>query len=199
MSKVGSSDATRPSLLGRARMRDELAWFELVELYSPLVIGWCRRCRVDAETTADCVQEVFSSVAKSLPEFRETGVAGAFRGWLWIIVRNKLRDLLRREARQCHAQGGSTAYGQLAEVVDPNSIPEDEPSDAHCLRLLNQRGLKQIESSFAPQTWTAFTRTVIEGVPTDIVARELNLTPATVRQARCRVLRKLRQQLGDLN
>ncbi len=36
------------------------------------------------------------------------------------------------------------------------------------------------------------------GQSTDVVADELDMTAATIRQARSRVLRRLREQLGDL-
>ncbi len=197
-SRVSSdSGATRASLLQRARMRDESAWCELVELYSPMILGWCRKCRASVDVTADCVQEVFASVSRSLADFHFSGTPGAFRGWLWIIVRNKLRDLVRREARHARSEGGSSALVKLAEIIDPNSIPDEEPSDADALRSLNQRGLLQIRDSFEPQTWRAFTRCVVDGLPTDMVAQELNTTSASVRQSRSRVLRRLRQQLGD--
>jgi RNA polymerase sigma-70 factor (ECF subfamily) len=58
--------------------------------------------------------------------------------------------------------------------------------------------LEQIRQEFQAKTWVAFWRTVIDGQATSLVAAELGLTPASIRQAKSRILRRLRQQLGDL-
>ncbi len=192
-----ASAATCSSLIERARQRNDSAWRELVDLYSPLIVIWCQHCRASHDETADCLQDVFSAAARSLDTYRASGSTGSFRGWLWTITLNKLRDAARRKAREFPAVGGSTALARLAEIPDPDSIPVDEPSQHNDLRELAARGLAQIQNNFAPQTWQAFWRSVVDGVATEIVARELELTPASVRQARSRVLRRLRQQLGD--
>ncbi len=196
-----ASTSTNLSLLERARLRDEAAWQQLVDLYSPLVIKWCQRLRVGPESTADCIQEVFSAVARSLDTYHPPGTSGAFRGWLWTITRNKLRDAARRNRGPAHATGGSTALAVLHQQPDQFDSPElidEEPSQAQDHVELTRHALRQIEASFAPQTWQAFWRTVVDGLPTDVVAAQLNLTAAGVRQARSRVLRKLRQQLLDV-
>lgn len=193
------STGTRLSLLELARGRDEHAWQSIVDLYSPMVVRWCHRANINSESTADCIQEVFAAVARSLDTYHAPGTAGAFRGWLWTITRNKLRDMNRRNARHAQAAGGSTALEQLHQVPETFEIPNDEPSDAADIQSLMWRAIKQIESSIEPQTWQAFWRTTVDGVSTATAANELNLSTASIRQARSRVLRRLRQQLGDLD
>ena len=79
-----SSNATRSSLLQRAAQRDAQAWRELVDLYGPLVAHWCRRCQLDSHSAADCVQDVFASVAVALEQFQPKQSSGSFRAWLWM-------------------------------------------------------------------------------------------------------------------
>ena len=188
---------TRQSLLDRARMRDELAWTELVDLYSPLIMRWCQRSGIGPESTADCIQEVFSAVARSLDTYHAPGSNGAFRGWLWTITRNKLRDAGRRNVRQVNALGGSAGLNQLNEVAESLDFLTDEPSIAEDVHALTRRALIQIQSSFSAQSWQAFWRSVVDGIPTEVVAQELGLTSAAVRQIRSRIMRRLREQLGD--
>ena len=192
-----SSVPTRLSLIERARLRDEDAWRELVDLYSPLIVVWCQHCRAGREMTADVLQDVFATVARALDTFSSPGYTGAFRGWLWTITKNKLRDAVRRDARQVQGVGGSSAQALLAQFPDPLEISDNEPSQSSELYALMSRGLSQIEATFQPTTWQAFWRSVVDAQPTDQVARELNMSPASVRQARSRVLRRLRQQLSD--
>jgi len=193
-----SSNATRSSLLQRASQRDAQAWRELVDLYGPLVAHWCRRCLLDAHSAADCVQDVFTSVAVALEQFSPQQSSGSFRAWLWTITRNKLRDHFRRNTRSPKASGGSTAMDLMQQVIDPLPIPDDEPTGDLQLQQLTSRALAQVQSEFEARTWQAFWRSVVDGIATSEVAQELNMSEATVRKSRSRILRRLRQQLGDV-
>ncbi len=191
------STGTRSSLLRRAQQRDTEAWSELVVLYGPLVQHWCQRCGLDAERTADCVQDVFWAVSKSLNTFESRRADGSFRGWLWTITANKARDLIRRESRHT-APGGSTALRSLNAIAEEQSLPSEEPtSELERTRLL-ARAIAQMRGEFTERSWEIFERSVIDNVPTAVVAQQFQVTDATVRQIRSRILRRLRQQLGDL-
>ncbi len=137
-------------------------------------------------------------MARSLDTYHPPGTTGAFRGWLWTITRNKLRDAARRTRGSPSAAGGSTALAQLQAIPEPLESLDEPPSHVADDAELTSRALAQIESSFAAQTWQAFWRTVVDGLPTDVVAAQLGLSVASVRQARSRVMRRLRQQLLDL-
>ncbi len=193
-----SSNATRSSLLQRASQWDAQAWRELVDLYGPLVAHWCRGCSLDLHSSADCVQDVFAAVTVAIEQFSPQRETGSFRAWLWTITRNKLRDHFRRIAGTPAATGGSTAMGLMQQVIDPVVIPDDEPTGDLHLQQLTSRALSQVQSEFEPRTWQAFWRSVVDGIGTSDVARELEMSEATVRQSRSRILRRLRQQLGDL-
>ncbi len=193
-----STNQTRLSLLERARHRDARAWRELVNLYGPLVASWCHKCLSDSHAVADCVQDVFAAVSVSLDSFEPRLKAGSFRAWLWTVARNKIRDHVRRTGKQAAGIGGSTMVGVLNNVPDENIIPVDEPTESLQLKQLTHRALEQVECEFEPKTWQAFWRCVIDGINTAQVADELAITAATVRQHKSRVLRRLRQQLGDV-
>jgi len=190
------SGVTRLSLLSRARRRDSRAWEELVELYQPLVLTWCRRRGVRTDAAADCCQEVFRSVAASLDRFEPTKQSGSFRGWLWTITANRLTDMARQAQRQPAAAGGSSALRAMQGVTE--WVEEDEPTEAQQIHELVERARTQIRDEFAERTWNIFDRSVIDGVSTTQVAEEFQVSPATVRQTRSRILKRLRQQLGDL-
>ncbi len=191
------SSGTRESLLSRARQRNPDAWRELVELYGPLIAHWCHRCGLDSSATADCVQEVFISVWRNLEKFQPRRANGAFRAWVWTITGNRIRDLARRDRQHPRADGGSSALNRLREIPDGNEVPQCEPSSQELLGDLFHRALEQVRSEFEERTWAIFIRSVVDQVPTDIVAAEFSIQPATIRQIRSRILRRLRQQLGD--
>ena len=197
MSATTDSGSTRSSLLRRAKAHDSVAWNELVDLYGPLVHYWCRRCGLDEHASSDCLQDVFSAVSRSLSDFQPCRSEGAFRGWLWTITANKVRDWMRREPRH-QATGGTTALRSLQDVVEEVELPGEEPTDAMARNQLIDRAMQQVRDEFAEKTWSMFHRSVVDNIATQLVADEFGVSAATVRQARSRVLRRLREQLGDL-
>ena len=108
----------------------------------------------------------------------------------------------QRGRNQTLASGGSTALRQLNQIADLASVHDDmlaeEPTTECELQKLVARGLAQVRAEFEPRSWEIFQRLVIDQVPTANVAAEFDLQPASVRQIRSRILRRLRQQLGDV-
>ena len=86
----------------------------------------------------------------------------------------------------------------MQQVIDSVPIPDDEPTGDFQLQQLTSRALAQVQSEFESRTWQAFWRSVVDGIATSEVAQELKMSEATVRQSRSRILRRLRQQLGDV-
>ena len=111
---------------------------------------------------------------------------------------------MRRGAasREASGVGGSTALQALQQLpmeeLSEEVLTDAEPVDAEQLSALVARAREQIREEFAPRTWEIFSRAVVDQIPTAMVAQEFSVTPAAVRQARSRILRRLRQQLGDI-
>jgi RNA polymerase sigma-70 factor, ECF subfamily len=84
------------SLAVRLREGSQSAWEELVDLYAPLVDHWCLRRGVAAAERPDVVQEVFLAVYRSIAAFDPQRPGATFRGWLWRITLNKIRERARR-------------------------------------------------------------------------------------------------------
>jgi len=202
---VSSSDQSR-SLLMRIQQKDSAAWAQLLDLYSPLVTSWCQKSGLRAQDIADVLQEVFLTVSKSIGQFYARNQMhtdpeqrdGIFRSWLWSITRSRMCDWARRQ-RPDKAVGGSTAAGLVLQLHDPaNDTNSEEPTTDLEKHTLVSMALAQIKEEFAEKTWTAFWRCVVDGLPTAVASQQLEMSAASVRQARCRVLRRLREQLGDM-
>ena len=190
----GRSGSISTTLLERARSQDPDAWRRLVRLYGPLVFRWCRLSHVQPSDAADVVQEVFRSVVSSLPAFRRDRPRDSFRGWLWTITRNKIRDQQRRRASAPRAVGGSDAHEQLQQVPD---LPTETDVDVEDSSLVH-RALELIRAEFEDRTWQAFWRSAVEEQATADIAGDLGMSKGAVRQAKCRVLGRLRQELEGL-
>ena len=192
-----ASGSTPRSLLERARAGEGDAWERLVGLYAPVAYQWCRGLGLQEPDAADVLQEVFQAVAVHLGDFRRARPSDTFRGWLRTITRNKVNDHYRRLAREPGGAGGSEAQERFAQVPDLRDI-DIEPAIDDPERGLFRNALDLIRIEFEDRTWQAFWRTVVDGRLARDVATELGMSPGAVRVAKYRVLRRFREELGDL-
>ena len=193
-----SANTTSPSLLARVRSDDPDAWRRFLEIYGPLVFHWCERTGLNAADSADVMQDVFVAVAKSISAFGRTRDSDSFRGWLWTITRNKVRDFYRRSARQVDAAGGTNAFVQLAAVAEQLSDDSLSVTNPREISGVLHRTMDLVKSEFEERTWNAFWRSAVDDEPTSEIAESLGISANGVRQAKSRVLRRLRQELGEL-
>jgi RNA polymerase sigma-70 factor (ECF subfamily) len=181
-------------LLDRLRLQPEPAsWQRLVDLYTPLLQGWLRRYHLQACDTDDLVQDVLAVLVKEVPQFDHNGRPGAFRSWLRTILVNRLRKFWQRQQARPVATGGSDLQQALDQWEDPHSALSrlwDREHDEYVSRRL----LELIQPEFAPSTWQAFQRVVVEGAPAQEVAAELGISVNAVFIAKSRVLGRLREE-----
>ncbi len=146
----------------------------------------------------DVVQEVFGAVAGGINGFRKDRASDTFRGWLWTIAKNKAKDHFSRQSRRPQAVGGTDLQTRLADIPDrcPDEATDSQTSDEKT--NLVHRAINVIRADFQERTWRAFLRTAVDGVEATKVAEELKMTPRAVRQAKHRVLQRLREEFCDL-
>ncbi len=190
-----SSGRTCSSLIVRAQAQDAAAWEELADLYGPLIYGWTRRQGLSAEDAADVLQDVLRRVAGGIEGFRGDGHSGSFRAWLWTITRNQIRDHIAAARRGPQAVGGTDQHVRLHDV--PEELPDDETKLADDARLLH-RLLESVRGDFSEQTWSVFRRSAVEAEDTAAIAADLGMTHRAIRQAKHRVMKRLREEFGDL-
>jgi RNA polymerase sigma-70 factor (ECF subfamily) len=183
-------------MLERARAHDPEAWRRLVDLYQPLVRFWCRRAGLEEGDLEDVLQETFATAAAKLDQFHHDQPGDTFRGWLRKIARNQVLLHFRRHQRRPQAQGGSEARRLLENVPDP--LGEAGAEEAAEMSQLYRRALEQVRAEFEEPTWRAFWLTAIEDRAPVALAGELGMTPAAIRQAKSRVLRRLKREMGEL-
>ncbi len=191
--EAAQSSSTSKSLIGKLRERDDAAWERMVGLYAPLVYHWCRRSNLGPEETADVTQDVFRTVAQSIERFRKDRENDTFRGWLRTIFKSRVVDHVRRNGRQPRARGGSEALAWL------ENAPQDELSGADpATKALFRRVLDLIQGEFSNSAWQAFWLTTVEERTSREAASELGMTPGAVRQAKYRILHRVREEVGDV-
>lgn len=182
---------TSPTLLARLRGgQDPSAWNRFADLYVPILFSWARRCGETEQDAADLVQEVFVGLMQTLPNFSYDRNRN-FRGWMRTLLVNKLRDRIRRRKRLERA---------LEQIAVGDALPDfaEQFWESEYRREIARQALRLMQAEFEPMPWQACWESVAMGRPVDEVARAHGITRNAVYVARCRVLRRLREELDGL-
>jgi RNA polymerase sigma-70 factor (ECF subfamily) len=196
-SRKQSSTATSRSLLDRLKADEADAWDRLIGLYAPLLLRWCRRWHLPDQDLPDIFQDVFQAVATHIGSFRKEKEGQSFRGWLRTIAYHKVCDYFRRAEREPGGAGGTDAQLQLSRLPAAELSDADDGGEEKAERGLLDRALNLIRSDFEDRTWQAFWLTVVEDKAPSEIAIDLGMSPGAVRVAKARVLRRLRDELGE--
>lgn len=192
-----AQESTSLSLIRRVQVGDVDAWAHFVRVYGPQVYDWCRRFGLQASDAADVTQEVFRTVNSSIAGFTKQDSGGCFRGWLWTVTRSRFLDHVRRQRDQLQAQGGTDGQNLLREV--PENVPSlSDESASHDMSAIKRRALEIIREEFDKRNWQSFWRSAVDGEEPRHIAEDLGITVSAVHKARQRILRRLREELGDL-
>ena len=108
-----------------------------------------------------------------------------------------MRYFFRSRQNRPNATDKSSVNEQLQQLADDRSDLShlwDREHKAHVMSQLTA----SVESRFEKQTWTAFSRHVLDGVPPFEVAAELGISLSSVFVAKSRILSALRQQADGL-
>lgn len=178
---------TSIGLLERLRQLDHQAdWARFVSVYSPMLFALAGRLVIPAAQREDFVQDVLVRTVQAMPSFQHDG-QHRFRAWLKTVALNVWRGRRKRLASQ-----------PFDSLMPPAVEPElDRFIEEESLRHLAERALAVMRTDFQPAIWQACWETVVEGRSGQEVADKLGLSVAAVYSARSRVLRRLREELGD--
>jgi RNA polymerase sigma-70 factor (ECF subfamily) len=184
--------ATRASLL--VRLRDPLdaaAWGQFVDLYAPLIYGYVRKQGLQDADAADLCQDVLAAVAGAVGRLDYDPARGAFRNWLFTVVRRKLANW---RAAQRRSSSLSLSHG-----LEQCQAPDTEADwQAEWDRRLFAWACEQIRPSVTAATWQAFWRTAFEDQPGKRVAADLGMSVAAVYLARSRVIARLKELIRSV-
>ncbi|OWK43986.1 putative ECF sigma factor [Fimbriiglobus ruber] len=145
----------------------------------------------------DVAQDVMVVLLSAISGF-ERQRDGSFRKWLRQITVNRLREYWRQRAkRPLVGFDDSSNESFFSRLEDPRGDLAGEWDREYDRRVFAQL-TTAVRADFQPDTWIAFHRFALDGVPAAQVAAELGLTVNAVVQAKRRVLKRLREEAGVL-
>lgn len=185
-------ETTSVNLLRRLKSSDDQsAWKRFTELYVPLIYYWGRQHGLSSDDASDLVQDVIGTLVIKLPKF-EYDAQKRFRGWLHTVTLNRATDWQRRNQNR-----PNTGHSSFIERL-PESSPRDLFDEVEYRSYLVERARRLVTVEFEPRTWDACWMYVTTNLSAEEVAAELGMTPNAVRVAKCRVLKRLREELDGL-
>ncbi|MFO0978900.1 MAG: sigma-70 family RNA polymerase sigma factor [Planctomycetaceae bacterium] len=185
-------ESTSVNLLRRLKSANaEAAWERFTELYVPLIFYWARQHGLNSADASDMVQDVLSALVIQLPQF-DYDAQRRFRGWLHTVTLNRAKDWQRRQKRQ----PGTTTSSFIERL--PQTSPPDLFDETEYRAYLVDRARRLIAAEFEQVTWDACWKYVTEDRSANDVALELGISANAVRVAKCRVLKRLREELAGL-
>jgi RNA polymerase sigma-70 factor (ECF subfamily) len=191
---MAKAPGTRPSLLIRLRdFQDHEAWTAFVDGYAPVIYGFLRKRGLQDADAADVTQACLRQVAVHVGSLVYDPERGTFRGWLFTIVRNKLRDFYS----QTGVRNG-TGDSAVQRLLESRPAPEDaDVWEREYRNGMLAWAAAQVRPHVQDATWQAFWQTAVQGIAVQEVAQALGLSSAAVYQAKSRVTVRLRALIQE--
>jgi RNA polymerase sigma factor (sigma-70 family) len=199
-SEPNAANITRASLLMRLKetgtVRDA-AWTEFYSLYAPIVSGFARRMGSSPQDIEDLVQEVLKSFLCVTPGFEYDSQAGRFRSYLKTCVCNKMAELRRKRGPRTSSLADSQDIDLQSPAVEAtwNDVWETEKL-GRAVAIVRQRYSINAERR---KTFQAFEMCVLLDRSTEEVALECEMSTESVRAAKSRVSKALREEFEQLD
>ena len=185
-------NTTNESLLRRVRdPKDARSWREFATLYGPVLKRYARARglrQVDAE---DVAQEVMSILVKRLPSFEYCRRKGRFSGWLRKVANNQVNKMLSKPRP-------GLVRSSIMESLRQSEAEATDLWERIWLRQHLSYCLVAVREEFAPNTFDAFRRVVLDEWPVPKVCAALGMNRNQVYLAKSRVLRRVKERMVDL-
>jgi RNA polymerase sigma-70 factor, ECF subfamily len=109
-------------LLSRAAKGDSSAWRSVVGLFAPRIHGLVRAHCLDHNLAEEITQSTLCTVAAKIGAYIESG---RFESWVFRIAMNRLRDEMRRRARQARSMPDDAMQAMHAAKTANPALGED--------------------------------------------------------------------------
>jgi len=172
-----------------------------VEVYTPVVRAYCFQRRLQESDADDIVQDVMTSISKSIQSFEYNPEKGRFRAWFGTIVANRIKTVIARTSRNnshiCSEHSGERTAG--LDLVESNAYADPDSSwveifSSRVLRVACQR----IRGEFSENAWTCFEETWLNRQQASKISDVLGIPIHTVYVNKSRVLKRLKVEVGLL-
>lgn len=164
-------------------------------MYRPVIVRTARRKGLQLADAEDLSQQVLMAIANAIDRFEHDPQQGRFRAWLHRIATNAVLNALQRGVPD--RGSGDEDIRLFLEQRPARSDVDSGILNTEYRRELFQQAARTIRSEFSEATWNSFWCTAVDGIDVDTVARELGRTRGSVYASRSRVMKRLRETIGE--
>jgi RNA polymerase sigma-70 factor (ECF subfamily) len=164
----------------------EMGWGIFVDRYGPIICGFARNAGLPSSEADDIMQTVLFNFFKVADQFEYDPSKGRFRGYLKRITLNAIRQRYRKKQEKNLDTHGMN----IAE--DPRNYLEAVFDREWAEHLLSE-AMTEARPKFEPKTWEAFELYGRRGMSAERAAERLEMTAESVRHAKSRVMRAVRE------
>src|SRR5262245_15316120 len=194
---------TRASLLGRLRnWQDQTSWQEFFDTYWKLIYGVARKAELTDAEAQDVVQEMMTSVAKHMPNFKYDPAIGSFKAWLLIKTRWCIIDQLRKRRRLAvHrplSSEAATGTDTVAGIADPGAKSIDQIYELEFEKQLLEAAIRNVKQRLDPQKYQIFDFYVNKEWKPEKVAQKFGVSVDHVYLAKHRVTEMIKEEVKRL-
>ena len=174
---------------------DQEAWDEFVRIYRPVVYRLARGRGMQDADAQDLAQKVLMSVAAAIQSW-QPDAGSRFRHWLHKVAKNALINSITRGPHDLAAGGSSADRFLHAQSEAEDSCDEIE---LEYRRQLFRRAAEIVRERADPNTWLAFSMTMIDDDSIAQAAQKLGVSEGVVYASRSRIMRRLRDTVKMLD
>jgi|SRR5690349_21830619 RNA polymerase sigma-70 factor (ECF subfamily) len=204
-----SSIQTRSSLLARLQQGDDTeGWCEFYRIYGKLVRDFAIGSGLTDTEADEVVQDTAVAMARHLPDYRYDPKACRFKTWLLNQASWRIRDQLRKRARDQQWKWSASETQPAQEPIDTtdrtpiiNRVPDPSATDlsglfeAQWRKNLFQAAFDRVKATFNPKQIQIFDLVVLKEWRATDVAKSLGVTVANVYVTRHRVSTAIRKTI----
>ncbi|MHC5003620.1 MAG: RNA polymerase sigma factor [Planctomycetota bacterium] len=184
----------------RLRDRDEAAWFELWEIFGPVLraqLSKWGRGRIGVETVRDLTQETLAALSDSIDRY-DPARGARFSTWLLSIAKHALGDEIDR--RMALKRGGGRKPAEFDERFMGRSatVEADEAYEENVFCAKVYAAIRKAEAEAEFLQFQVFRMRVFDGLSGKAVAEQLGVSEPTVSRYLHKVRDLLRQRLAEV-
>jgi RNA polymerase sigma factor (sigma-70 family) len=188
------------SFIARLRANDESAWFELWEMFGPVVRAQLSKWgggRIGHETVRDLSQETLAALSNSIERY-DPARGARFSTWLLAIAKHVLGDEMDR--RMAQKRGSGNRGGMLEEgwMGDSGQVPVDTQYEAAVFRAKVAAAIRMVERESDFTDFSIYRMRVLDVQSGKQVAEALGVSEPTVSRRLAKIRDLLRSRLCEV-
>lgn len=186
--------------IGRLKARDPDAWFELWEIFGPVLQATLRRWgrgRFGPETVRDLSQDTLAALADAIDR-HDPSRGVRFSTWLLAIARHVMGDEIDRRMARKRGSGRRTSSLDESWMGEAGGQGPDEEYEAAVFRAKVAAAIRKVERESDFLDFSIYRMRVFDGRPGRDVAADLGISEATVSRRLARVRDALRRRVAEV-